>query len=463
MNLTVFIFSLFAMQLICLIVGRRASKKLDNQEDYFLAGRGIRFFPLMMTLVATQVGGGLVLGSAEEAYHYGWSVLLYPLGASLGLLILAAGIGKRMAQFPVSTVAQIFEVVYRSSRLKKIASLLSIISLFMILIAQVIASKKFMISMGVDNNFLFLAFWGLVITYTVAGGFKAVVATDIIQASFFLIIFVLCFGYSAFLGDTSIMDVAQITTGEGFELNQNKLCGWLFMPLLFMVIEQDMGQRCFAARSGKVISWASGFAALCTMLICLIPVFYGILGKMMKLEITEGSSVLMTVIQAATNPTLTALVACAILAAIISTADSLINAISSNISQDFMTEELKGLNGNIKRSQAIALGISLAALVGSFAFNNIVDLLILSYDLSVSCLLVPVLFALFKRKDGNTASAGAAVILGAGGFLLFRFFPIEWMPREICSVLCSFAGFGCVELAKFRKEEIQSLPNPEPE
>ena len=92
MNLTAFILVLFGIQVLCLFVGGRSSKGLKTQSDYFLAGKGIRFFPLMMTFLATQVGGGLILGSAEEAYQFGWSVLFYPLGAALGLLLLGIGL-----------------------------------------------------------------------------------------------------------------------------------------------------------------------------------------------------------------------------------------------------------------------------------------------------------------------------------------------------------------------------------
>lgn len=451
MNIAVFIAVLFALQLICVIVGNKASKKLDTQDDYFLAGRGIRFFPLMMTLVATQIGGGLVLGSAEEAYRYGWYVILYPLGACLGLMLLAAGIGKRMSQFKVSTVAQLFEVVYKSARLKKVASLLSIVSLFMILVAQVIASKKFMGSLGVDQMWIFIAFWGLVILYTVSGGLKAVVATDIIQAAFFIGVFFLCFAYSFFADPRGAMDVLSTGSGGNFEFDQAKLTGWLLMPLFFMVIEQDMGQRCFAAKSGKTVSWASGVAALITISVCLIPVFYGILAKNMGIEVAPGSSVLMTVVQASTSPVITALIGCAILAAIISTADSLINAISSNVTQDFDISFMKR-ETNVRSSQWITCTISVAALLLSFAFNNVVDMLILSYELSVSCLFVPVFAALFIRQ-GNVYSATYAIVLGAIGFVWFRFMPLDFVPKELASLACSLVGYAIGEAMVYLKQE----------
>lgn len=438
MNIPVFVIALFVLQLICLIVGKKASKQLSTQDDYFLAGRSIRFFPLLMTLIATQIGGGLVLGSAEEAYRYGWYVLLYPLGACLGLLLLAAGIGRRLSQFKVSTVAQLFEVVYRSIRLKKIASILSIVSLFLILIAQVVASKKFMMSLGVTQNWLFLGFWGIVILYTVVGGLKAVVATDIIQALFFICVFVASFVYSIGFHPDNAINWSSVGWGEGFEFNQSKLVGWLLMPLLFMVIEQDMAQRCFAAKSGKVVSWASGCAALCIILVCTIPVFYGILGKAMGIQIPEGASVLMTVLSAMTTPVLTALFGCGILVAIISTADSLINAISSNVAQDF---EFKwAQKKNVKASQAITCIIGCLALLSSFYFNNIVEVLIQSYELSVSCLFVSVFAALFI-KQGNALAATYSVTFGALAFVVFQFLPVFIIPREVMSLMFSLLGF----------------------
>ena len=122
MNIPFFIFLLFTLQFFYWFVGQRASKNLNNQKDYFLAGKNVSFFPLMMTFLATQVGGGIILGSADESYLYGWPVFFYPLGSALGLILLGCGFGRKLATLQVSTIAQIFEVVYGSIKLKKIAS-----------------------------------------------------------------------------------------------------------------------------------------------------------------------------------------------------------------------------------------------------------------------------------------------------------------------------------------------------
>jgi solute:Na+ symporter, SSS family len=437
MNLTYFIGILVIIQCLCLWVGKKASTKLENEQDYFLAGKDIRFFPLFMTFIATQIGGGLVLGAAEEAYSYGWSVLLYPLGACLGFVVLALGVGKKLAQFQVSTIAELFEVVYHSSRLKKTASLLSIISLFMILIAQVIASRKFMVSLGMENSFLFLLFWGVVIVYTVLGGLKAVVSIDIIQASFFIAVFVFSFGYILYTGYFGLSEVIEAGySSPSFSLDTTKLSGWLIMPLLFMVIEQDMAQRCFAARSPKIVTKAAGWSALCIVLICTIPIFIGVLGKYLNIAIQPNSSVFMDVTQALTSPILSAFIGCAVLMAILSTAISLLNAVSSNVTQDFDFSWMKQLPG-VRLSQGLTAIIGVLAVGGSFYAKTIVDLLIQSYELSVYCLFIPVCGALLKNK-GNALSAWLAVICGGLSFWLIG--PWMGIPKEILSV--SFSGVG---------------------
>lgn len=444
MNITIFVGVLTLLQLICLWAGKRASKNLQDQQDYFLASKEIRFFPLLMTFVATQIGGGLVLGAAEEAYQFGWTVLLYPLGACLGFVVLALGVGKKLAHYQVSTVAELLEVVYQSRLLKKMSSLLSIISLFMILMAQVIASQKFMVSLGMDQSILFLAFWGIVILYTVMGGLKAVISIDIIQALFFMIVFALGLGYILYTGSFTLSEIVENGwSGGAFDFNIAKLSGWLLMPLLFMVIEQDMAQRCFAARSPRVVTRAAAYAALCTLLICVIPVFIGVLGKQMGIVVPAGSSVFMDVMQAFTPPSLVAFIGCAVLMAVLSTAISLLNAVSSNLSQDFDFDVMEGFQ-SVQLSRKITAGIGLLAVGGSFYAGEIVDLLIQSYELSVYCLFIPVCAALFKSR-GNSLSAWLAFVFGALGFCLTRFISFE-IPKEVVCLILSGLGFGMGEV-----------------
>lgn len=442
MNLSIFLSMLFGLQLFYWAVARSTSKEVTDNQDYFLAAKSVTFFPLMMTFVGVIVGGGVVLGSAEEAYLYGWPVYFYPLGGALGLMVLGTSIGRRLAELPVSTTAQILELVYGSPLLKKIASLLSMVSLFMILVGQIIASGKFLVSLGISSTPLFVVFWAIVIIYTVQGGLKAVISTDLVQATFFMGAFLFCMGYVLYEVPAAVplprvQDLAEVSP---------KLTGWLLMPLFFMVIEQDIAQRCFAGSSPKIVTRAAFAAGLCTLIIAIVPVFFGVLASSMQLEIPKGGSVLMSTIIKTTNPILSSMIGCAILAAIISTASALINAISSNLSSDFNIAK-----DSLRLIRRITGLISVTAIIFAFYFDNIVDMLIQSYELSVSCLFIPICIALFKRQ-GNFISALLAMACGALGFVLFRIYPIEF-PREIASILLSLCGYVCGEMVA-KKEAV---------
>jgi len=450
MNLSIFMCMLFALQLFYWIVGRCASKEVVDKQDYFLAKKSVQFFPLMMTFVGVIVGGGVVLGSAEEAYLYGWPVFFYPLGGALGLMALGTGIGRRLAELPVSTVAQICEVTYGSSFLKKIASVLSMVSLFMILVGQIIASSKFLVSLGVSNTPLFIIFWAIVIVYTVQGGLKAVISTDLIQASLFITVFLFCLGYVLYF-EPAVASL-QLPQIQDFQVVSPKLAGWLLMPLFFMVIEQDIAQRCFAGTSPKIVSRAAFSAGICTLIVSIVPLFFGVLAKSIQLEVPKGGSVLMSAIIETTNPILSSLVGCAILAAIVSTASALINAISSNLSNDFNIASSNS-KGSLKLIRIITSFISVAAILFAFFFDNIVDVMIQSYELSVSSLFIPIFVALFK-KQGNLISASLAMLFGAFGFVLFRMYPIEF-PKEVASILLSLFGYVCGEVIASLRENFK--------
>lgn len=449
MNIPVFFLLFFGLQAVCIFVAMSA-KEIKDKNEYYLAGRQIGYFPLCMTFLATQVGGGLILGSAEEAFHFGWSVLLYPLGQSLGFILLGLGVGRKLALFNVSTISQVFGKAYNSINLKKITSLFSIISLFLIFVAQVVASSKFMTSLGVNGSVLFILFWSMVIFYTAMGGLKAVIATDVVQATFFVAAFVICFIYVFWNLDSKTIEAINSNHSAFFEFPSAKICAWLAMPLLFMVIEQDMGQRCFAASSPSLVSKSAFTAGVATFVICLIPVFFGILAKFMQIEVPIGSSVFMEVVKISSSPWITALVGCAILAAIISTADSLLNAISSNIALDFDIPLFK--ERGVRGQQILTAGIALSGIAVSFFFNNVVDLMIQSYELSVCCLFVPLLGAIFGRQ--NPQSAYLAILFGAVSFGIFKMIPVP-ISGELVSTLLSLFGFGIGEVQMWSRQYLK--------
>jgi solute:Na+ symporter, SSS family len=78
MNYAVFLIFLGAIAVITLVFGKISAVKAQNSyTDFYLGGRSVKFFSLMMTLLATQFGGGAIIGSSEAAYTSGWWAICY--------------------------------------------------------------------------------------------------------------------------------------------------------------------------------------------------------------------------------------------------------------------------------------------------------------------------------------------------------------------------------------------------
>jgi len=456
MNFSLFFTVVTLLGSVYIWIGNKAAKGIRNGDDYFLMGRNLSFLSLFLTFLATQLGGGSLLGAAQEGYEKGWLVLLYPLGICFGFLTLGLGFGGKLRKLNISTVAEIFEKIYASREQRYIASGISIITAFLILVAQVIAARLFFVTMGVESPILFIFFWSVLVIYTVMGGLKAVVNTDILQALF--IVSVLCVAY--FFADTSLLANASSLSASAPAWNREiPWSNWLFLPFLFMLIEQDMGQRCFAAKNPRVIRYAALAAGAVLLLSSAVAIYFGIAAKQMDLSFSSNSSVLLRSVELSTNPIVYTLFTAAIFMAVISTADSLLCSISSNLAYDFLGQKRISEKKRVKVAQLLTLMTGIASLCMAFLFDNVLSVLMMSYELSVCALFVPITIAIVSNRPCK-AGAYSSIICGLTGFVLFRLLNVSFC-REIMTVFLSLGGYLLGRQIWMRRPKTQVFAPPQ--
>lgn len=441
MDASLFIILMVALAAANLWIGKKASKSTHTEDDFYLSGRNLKMLPMVLTILATQLGGGTILGAAQEAYVKGWVVLFYPLGTCLGLCLIAMGFGAKLRRMNISTISEIFERVYHSRSLRQISSIFSIVSLFVILIAQGIAARMFFTAIGFSESWVYITFWMILVLYTVMGGITAVVNTDILQVLFIIAAFAITIVFASF-DSLQPLPFANVS----FEQTDVPWIGWLLMPLLFMFIEQDMAQRFFAAKNAKSVTIGAWVAAGTMLVVTLVPIYFGVTAREYGIVVPPGADVLLTSVAATTNTFVTTIMIAAILMAIISTADTLVCSISSNISYDFSFFHRK----NVVWAQGITFVIGIASLICSYMFTSVVSVLIFSYELSVSALFVSVLMGVLGKAPKKSA-AWASILCGTAGFFVFKFYPVPF-PREILTQALSFGGFGLMSVFGEKKE-----------
>lgn len=424
-----FLFLLGVLSIASLIIGARASQGIKESEDYLLAGRRLGVWSLCLTVIATQVGAGLMLGSSQSAYQSGWPALLWPVGNAVGLLALGLGLGGRLRRLGIRSTAELFELLYQSIALRKIASVVSLLAMMMLLVAQMIGLRQFLLSSGMGGTGTYLLVGAVLIGYTAFGGLRAVVFTDILQASFIGLVLLIVAWMLLPIGLPSW----ELSSLEGGVLHA--FSGWFVGPFLFMMIGQDMGQRCFAGKTDRSVNRAFILAAVSVALIGFVPVWLAVLGKQRGLVIETGDSILLAAATEFTGPVIGTFVGVAVAIALISTIDSLICAVSSIIAVDF------GLGSRRLRAlQMGTLGIGLFALSLGLIVPSVKVVMLTSYDLAVSLLAVPVMASLvpaLRSRHGVIFS----LVGGGVGFLLLRFLEIHF-PRELCTLGISLTGYG---------------------
>lgn len=339
MNSLLFLSIFTLLGILYFVLGWYASRKVTSDTDYYIAGRKLGMMQVTCNLIATQLGGGMLLGTAAESYKIGYYGILYTLGMSLGFLLLSCGVAARLQQFNVITAAQLFQTRYNSATLKKLASLLSIATLFGILIAQVVGFKGLIGGLGYSTSWVMIPLWIIVVLYTMVGGLRAITINDIVQLGIItavfgsIALFLIATEPASFFSFTALSKLQEtfVTTQESWY----SLLAIILMPALFSLIEQDLAQRFFASRSMAIATYSALSAAIFLIIFAFIPVYFGMKAKLLALPMPSDANPLIIFLQTHTNDLVFSFVICAIVAAIISTADALINGISANITQDF--------------------------------------------------------------------------------------------------------------------------------
>lgn len=439
MSMGLFFSLLIILGIVFLIIGQFNAKAFNNKEEFFLGKRDLGLFSLTMTFFAAQIGGGALLGTAEEAYRYGWLAMAYPAGLVLGMLILAAGFGSKLRAFNLVTVSQVLEKVYGSKKMRLFSSLLFICALFFILVAQGLAARKFFASLGFENPIFFLVFWSVMISYTAMGGLKAVVSTDIVQG------FVKCLALLVLWICAMQAGVSELPSPSLLAFDsQAPWFDWLLLPPLFMLIAQDMGQRCFAARSPRCVTQAALISAALFAVVSLIPVYFGVQARRLGVQIPEGNSVFLSAAKALTNPYAAALCACGVLIAIISIANSLLCSISSQVACDFPIFQEGRFAKSTRLAQLTTVLIGILAALVSYSFKGVIALLIFSYEFSVSVLFIPI-FAILMGWSLRKNTAWISMGFGASAYALS--FAVDLpLPKAVFALLMASVPVILVKL-----------------
>lgn len=455
-NVDLFYYILFGLAICYLAIGIWSAQSVKTLKSYFLANQNLGILRLTFALIASQLGSGIILGTAYRAYFIGFWGSLYTIGISIGFIILGFGFAARMRSLNISTTAEIFQTHYGSNRLKMVASIISILSLWGILVAQMVASKFLFHGIGIMDPYIFISCWLFIITYTMLGGLSSIVLVDMFQMFFIIAAFIFTCKWIIPVKIIKYLTPVKLAYIQrrlfATSISKYSVLSSLCLPIFFSLISQNIGQNFFAAKTKATATISSFLAAIFLIIFSCIPIYFGIMAKIQGIKISNEINPFVVLLQKLCPPFIFVIIICAILAAIMSTASSLLCAINSNIVQDF-TNYLNFEHKKLWVTKSIALLVGLSALtVSIFAYGDIIAILEESYRISVVCLFVPIMIAYVSRPK-KSLPAWISIACGLTAYIAFYFIDLPTTTKDIGALSCSLIGFIVGYLiSKYQKE-----------
>jgi SSS family solute:Na+ symporter len=170
-------------------VGMVQSRSEKGSEDYFLAGRGLTWWLIGFSLIASNISTEQFVGmSGNAASHVGLAIASYEWMAAITLVVVAFGFLPFFLRAGIYTMPEFLEVRYSATARTIMAT--ATILIYLLLLGSVTYSGALTISTlaGKAGYSLSLGTGSLVIgiiamAYVTAGGLKACAWADLIQGS----------------------------------------------------------------------------------------------------------------------------------------------------------------------------------------------------------------------------------------------------------------------------------------
>ncbi len=422
-------------------VGRRATS--GSVEGLLLANRRLPLVVGVATMTATWVGGGYIVGTAEAVFDSQRGLLwaqapwCYAISLVLGGLFFA----RRMHEGKLTTLLDLFERRFG----RRVAAVLYLPALcgelfWAAAILTALGSTTSTV-LGLNLEASIVASAAVVITYTMAGGLKAVAYTDALQliCILFGLGFALYFASDGFSTLSQNWSDYQVAFGDlakwrpplsAFSTNERWGWRWLDFALLLIlggIPWQVYFQRVFACQTATQAMLLSILAGVGCMALAIPSILIGVIGADVDWAATSAGQtpppamVLPFVLRYLTPPFVATIGLAAIAAAVMSSVDSSLLSASSMFAWN-VYRPLLNLSANdreitrVVRGSIIVLG--LLATMMAIRIQSVYALWYMCAELVYVVLFPLLVVALFVRRvNGVGALTGAAtgLLLRLGG------------------------------------------------
>jgi SSS family solute:Na+ symporter len=457
-------------------IGFWVGRNKSDSDSYFLAGRGMSWPFIGFALIAANFSGSLYIGLAGAGYDQGIAVWNYEWMATLVLLFFAVLILPIYLQSKITTVPEFLEKRY-DRRTRKAFSAFNVVTGMLIDSAGAMFAGALVLSLLFPDVPLMVHIIAIALLgggYVILGGLQAVMITDTIQGALLFIaggvIFVMAF--ASFDFDWSVLP--ELAPEGGFTLTPPPDDGFFPWPGIFTgaiwlgfyvwITNHMVVQKVLSAKNLDHGRWGALFAGIMQLPLLVLLIFPGILARGVFEELEEPDLAWPSLVFEFLPVGLRGVVVAALIAALMSTLDSVLNGASSLVINDWVKTRDKEYSeaqllkyGRIMVAVFMVIAAAWAPVITTF--ENIVEYFqsFLGYvTMPVVVVLLGGIFWKRPSKDAGFLTLAIVFPLGVIGFFageIFGLYDLQFLYATGVMVLLSAAVFVGLSLMR---------PAPEP-
>ena len=458
----IFAFCAYFLGLIGIaVVGAR---KIRDMSDYVLGGRRLGSFTAALSAGSSTTSAWTMLALPALAFSSGVVEMWVPAAAAIGIWLSWTVLAKRLRRYTIAandvlTMPEFFEIRFgdTTGTLRTLTSAITIFFVIFYVSSGLVGGAKLLDTLfGIDATTGVVITLGAIASYTLIGGFLAVSRTDVAQALLMLVALLIItatltisserpfsgIGGSAagFLNPFSDADGSPITIT--FALSA---AGWAFGAFG----AQRILQRFMALEREEDIPRSRNLSWLWTTAVFTLAILTGLLaypalseaGRLM--EVADPERVYLVVSEVFFHPIVTGLLLTAVVAAVMSTADSQLLLASAVATDDLPV--LKRVARGLTAGGRVWLGRLLLVVIGGVAAviavlqpESIFDLVSYAWG-GMGAAFGPItILALFWRRF-NVWGATASILAGTGVATLWEV--LDGGPGAMWDVQPATPGF----------------------
>jgi SSS family solute:Na+ symporter len=395
-------------------VGLWAGRRVNDLEDYAVAGRNYTAPIIAATLSASFIGGGFTMGNAEKVFTIGIVNIVVLWGFSLKEILVARFIAPNAGRYPTAiSVGDVMVVDYGKIG-KIVTGVFSVLLCAGILGAQIGGmGYLFNLFLGISVPKGIMIGMGIIILYDTVGGMRAVVATDMLQFVLLAIgmPLVLFLGIYRLGGIGEVLNQVPATHLDFFShITPVQFCSLFLTFLLGETLVPPYVMRLFISRDVKSIRRGTLWSGLFSIPFFAISGGIGLVALALKPGLNPNMAIPF-VVNSVLPIGLRGLVIAGILAVVMSSADSFLNSASVAFVNDIVNplrkEKLTKEKGLLWARLATLVTGTLAIIIAT-RINSLLDILLFAYNFWSPIILVPLAATLLGVKSTPLAFIAGA-------------------------------------------------------